>query len=100
MKPTTLRLDRLLANLGYGSRREVGQMIAAGLVAGDHGRLRDPGERVAITADLPQRLRLALELDAEPAVTLVGAEIIPRGNRVGEDEELGPFAALRVEPVY
>ena len=72
MKPTTLRLDRLLANLGYGSRREVGQMIAAGLVAGDHGRLRDPGERVAITADLPQRLRVnGAPLDPPPPLTLI-----------------------------
>ena len=39
-------LDRLLANLGYGSRREVGHMVAGGLVTLDGRRLRDPGERV------------------------------------------------------
>ena len=72
MKAPTLRLDRLLANLGYGSRREVGQMIAAGLVTGDHGRLRDPGERLAITADLPQRLRVnGAPLDPPPPLTLI-----------------------------
>jgi 16S rRNA pseudouridine516 synthase len=72
VKPATLRLDRLLANLGYGSRREVGQMIAAGLVTGDHGRLRDPGERLVITADLPQRLRVGgVPLDPPPPLTLI-----------------------------
>jgi len=72
VKPPTLRLDRLLANLGYGSRREVGHMIAAGLVEGDHGRLRDPGERLAITADLPRRLRVGgAPLDPPPPLTLI-----------------------------
>jgi hypothetical protein len=45
------------------------------------------------------RLRLALELDAHPAVTLVGAEIIPRRDGVGENEEGGLLAALLVEPL-
>jgi len=72
VKAPTMRLDRLLANLGYGSRREVGQMIAAGQVAGDAGRLRDPGERIAITADLPRRLRVnGAALDPPPPLTLV-----------------------------
>jgi 16S rRNA pseudouridine516 synthase len=72
VKTPTARLDRLLANLGYGSRREVGQMIAAGLVAGDGGRLRDPGERVALTADLPQRLRVGgAPVDPPPPLTLI-----------------------------
>jgi 16S rRNA pseudouridine516 synthase len=67
-----MRLDRLLANLGYGSRREVGQMIAAGLVAGEDGRLRDPGQRLAITGDLPQRLRVGgAPIDPPPPLTLV-----------------------------
>lgn len=72
MKAPTLRLDRLLANLGYGSRREVGQMIAAGMVTGDHGRLKDPGERLAITADLPERLRVGgAPVDPPPPLTLI-----------------------------
>ena len=32
---TAARLDRLLANLGYGSRREVSQLCASGLVVFD-----------------------------------------------------------------
>ena len=72
MKPPTMRLDRLLANLGYGSRREVGQMIAAGLVTGDEGRLRDPGERLSITADLRDRLSInGAPLDPPPPLTLI-----------------------------
>ena len=72
MKTPTMRLDRLLANLGYGSRREVGYMISNGLVTGDEGRLRDPGERIAITADLPKRLRVdGAPLDPPPPLTLV-----------------------------
>jgi 16S rRNA pseudouridine516 synthase len=72
VKPPTMRLDRLLANLGYGSRREVGHMIAAGLVAGDEGRLRDPGERIVITADLPRRLRVQDKpVDPPPPLTLI-----------------------------
>ena len=29
---THLRLDRLMANLGYGSRKEIAQLVKAGLV--------------------------------------------------------------------
>jgi len=42
----SVRLDRLLANLGYGSRREVQAMIAAGQVLMGGGTLRDPGAHV------------------------------------------------------
>lgn len=72
MKTPTMRLDRLLANLGYGSRREVGYLIANGQVAGDGGRFRDPGERLAITADLPDRLRVnGAPVDPPPPLTLI-----------------------------
>ena len=58
MKTPTMRLDRLLANLGYGSRREVGFMVAGGLVVRDGVRLRDPSERLPITADMPEHIRV------------------------------------------
>lgn len=71
-KIPTMRLDRLLANLGYGSRREVGYLIANGQVAGDSGRFREPGERIAITPDLPERLRVnGAPVDPPPPLTLV-----------------------------
>jgi 16S rRNA pseudouridine516 synthase len=67
-----MRLDRLLANLGYGSRREVGRMIAAGLVADGEGRLGDAGARIAITANLPDRLRVGGHpIDPPPPLTLI-----------------------------
>src|SRR5579863_4017377 len=42
----SVRLDRLLANLGYGSRREVQAMIAAGQVLMDGKALLDPAAHV------------------------------------------------------
>ena len=51
-----VRLDRLLANLGYGSRREVQALIARGSVMLDGARLRDPSAHVTTAADLPQRM--------------------------------------------
>ena len=51
-KPATARLDRLLANLGYGSRREVQGLIGAGLVVLDGETLRDAGRRLPVTPDL------------------------------------------------
>jgi 16S rRNA pseudouridine516 synthase len=72
MKTPTMRLDRLLANLGYGSRREVGHMVAGGLVVLDGKRLRDPGERLALGPDLPSRMRVgAAPIDPPPPLTLV-----------------------------
>jgi 16S rRNA pseudouridine516 synthase len=41
-----VRLDRLLANLGYGSRREVQAMIAFGAVSLEGEVLTDPGARL------------------------------------------------------
>jgi 16S rRNA pseudouridine516 synthase len=67
-----MRLDRLLANLGYGSRREVGHMVAGGLVVLDGKRLRDPGERLAVGPDLPEHLRVgAAPVDPPPPLTLI-----------------------------
>ncbi len=72
MKTPTMRLDRLLANLGYGSRREVAQMVAAGLVTGNAGRLRDAGERLAITPDLPHWLTIhGAPVGPPPPLTLI-----------------------------
>ncbi len=53
------RLDRLLANLGYGSRREVTALVARGQVALDGATLKDAGARIAVTADLPARMTIA-----------------------------------------
>jgi 16S rRNA pseudouridine516 synthase len=59
VKPLMARLDRLLANLGYGSRREVTALVAKGQVILDGKPLKDAGAKVAVTADLPERMTIA-----------------------------------------
>ena len=66
---TTLRLDRLLANLGYGARREVQQLIFAGRVKLDGQVVAQEDQRIALTPDLPQRLSVAgVRLDPPPGM--------------------------------
>lgn len=55
-RPPMARLDRLLANLGYGSRREVSDLVRRGQVALDGQVLKDAGARTPVTPDLPQRM--------------------------------------------
>ncbi len=52
------RLDRLLANLGYGSRKEVQALVATGKVALDDKVLKDAGARIAVDATLPERMTI------------------------------------------
>ena len=54
-KALMARLDRLLANLGYGSRKEVQALVAAGKVVLDGKPLKDAGLRIAVDAALPER---------------------------------------------
>ena len=69
---TQLRLDRLLANLGYGSRREVQGLVHAGLVVLDGETLEDADQRVAVTADLSERMTIrGRRLDPPPGVVLM-----------------------------
>ncbi|MFC4175601.1 pseudouridine synthase [Microvirga sp. GCM10011540] len=67
-----LRLDRLLANMGYGSRREVQQMARAGLVVLDGEIIEDAEQRIAVTPDLSGRMRIkGKPLDPPPGLTLM-----------------------------
>lgn len=52
------RLDRLLANLGYGSRKDVQALISSGKVVLDGKILKDVGTKVAVTPDLPERMTI------------------------------------------
>jgi 16S rRNA pseudouridine516 synthase len=52
------RLDRLLANLGYGSRKDVQALVAAGKVVLDGKALKDSGARIAVDATLPERMTI------------------------------------------
>jgi 16S rRNA pseudouridine516 synthase len=68
----TLRLDRLLANMGYGSRREVQQLARAGRVTLDGAVIEDADQRIAVTSDLQDRMRIGGKpLDPPPGLTLM-----------------------------
>ena len=67
-----LRLDRLLANLGYGSRREVQQLVAGGRVSLDGAPVREADRKIALTPDLPERLWvMGQRLDPPPGLVLM-----------------------------
>lgn len=57
-KALMARLDRLLANLGYGSRKEVQALVAGGKVTLDGAVLKDAGARIAVYATLPERMTI------------------------------------------
>ncbi len=66
------RLDRLLANLGYGSRREVTDLVSRRQVLRDGEVVRDAGVRIPITADLPTRISVSGQpLDPPAPLTLL-----------------------------
>ena len=68
----TLRLDRLLSNLGYGSRREVQQLVFAGLVKLDGAVLAEADQRLSITPELSGRMTVrGRALDPMPGMVLM-----------------------------
>jgi 16S rRNA pseudouridine516 synthase len=67
-----MRLDRLLANMGYGSRKEVRGLAQAGLIVLDGAPVTDADRRLAVTADLAQRMRVqGAPLDPPPTIALM-----------------------------
>jgi len=71
-KRPTVRLDRLLANLGYGSRREVQSLVASGLVTLDGETVAKADRHVPVTADLRDRMLVdGARLDPLPPLTLL-----------------------------
>ncbi len=71
-KAPTARLDRFLANLGYGSRREIEQMAKAGRITLDGAALVDASARVALTRDLPDRMQvMGKPVDPPPGMVLM-----------------------------
>ncbi|MGU3539363.1 pseudouridine synthase [Methylobacterium sp. A54F] len=71
-KGTSLRLDRLLANLGYGSRREVAALARNGRVVLDGAPLTDADRRIPVTPDLPERMRIDGDpVDPPPGLALL-----------------------------
>ena len=70
--PPTFRLDRLLANLGYGTRREAQQLVWLGLVTLDGVPVTDSEQRIAVTPDLSARMTVDDEpLDPPPGFALM-----------------------------
>ncbi len=67
-----MRLDRLLANLGYSSRREAQALIAAGQVTLDGRAMKDGSVHVSLEAGLSERMTVAgRPLDPPPPLTLI-----------------------------
>jgi 16S rRNA pseudouridine516 synthase len=64
----SVRLDRLLANLGYGSRREIQILARTGRIRLDGAVLRDVEQRVVADQDFAARLTV----DGEPLDPLPG----------------------------
>lgn len=63
----TLRLDRLLANLGYGSRKDIQTLVRFGGVVLDGAAVSDASLHISLSPDLSQRLRIAgAPLDPPP----------------------------------
>ncbi|RZJ42551.1 MAG: pseudouridine synthase [Brevundimonas sp.] len=52
----TVRLDKLLGSLGYGSRAQIGQLARLGAITLDGQDLTDASRRIAVTPDLPERM--------------------------------------------
>jgi 16S rRNA pseudouridine516 synthase len=68
----TFRLDRLLANMGYGSRREIQQLVRAGGVTLDGAPVADADMRLAASPDLRERMRVnGARLDPPPGMALM-----------------------------
>jgi 16S rRNA pseudouridine516 synthase len=69
---TKLRLDRLLANLGYGTRRTVQNLVNNKAVVLDGEVLTRAEQHIVLTPDLPSRLLVeGEELDPLPGLHLV-----------------------------
>jgi 16S rRNA pseudouridine516 synthase len=67
-----LRLDRLLANMGYGSRREVQGLVRAGRVTLDGAPVADAEMRLAVVPALAGRMRVnGAPLDPVPGMAVM-----------------------------
>ena len=68
----SVRLDRLLANMGYGSRREIAALAAAGQVVLDGQAIKKADTKVLVARDLPARMTVrGAPLDPPPGLALM-----------------------------
>lgn len=71
-KPVSMRVDRLLGSMGYGSRAEMARLAKAGGIVLDGAELTDVSRRIAVTPDLPSRLHVdGRPLDPPPGLVLM-----------------------------
>ena len=71
-KVPTSRVDKLLGSMGYGSRTEMARLGKAGGIVLDGVDLTDVSKRIAVTPDLPSRMRIDGEpLDPPPGLVLM-----------------------------
>lgn len=67
-----VRLDKLLANMGYGSRRDIQALARLGAVTLDGKALSKADERIKLSPDLPERMLVdGRPLDPLPGVALM-----------------------------
>jgi 16S rRNA pseudouridine516 synthase len=72
VKTPQARLDKLLAGLGYGSRREIQALARGGRIVLDGSDEVDGDQRIAVTPDLPERLRIdGQPVDPPPGLILM-----------------------------
>jgi 16S rRNA pseudouridine516 synthase len=69
-KEISLRLDKLLGSMGYGSRSEIARLAKSGGIALAGDRLLDAAQRIKVSADLPQRMTVMGE-KLDPLVGMV-----------------------------
>lgn len=67
-----VRIDRLLANLGYGSRREVQALVAQGDVILDGQVVIHADQKIKVAPDLPERMTISgRRVDPPPGLVLM-----------------------------
>lgn len=72
MKAPTARIDKLLGSMGYGSRSEMARLARAGGILLDGVEVTDVSRRIAVTADLPTRMRVdGRPLDPPPGLVVL-----------------------------
>ncbi len=72
MKTPTSRVDKLLGSMGYGSRNEMARLGKAGGIVLDGAELTDVSKRIAVTPDLPARMRIdGQPLDPTPGLVMM-----------------------------
>ena len=71
-KIPTSRIDKLLSNMGYGSRAEIGRLAQAGGIVLDGADVADVSKRIPVTPDLSARMQIdGAPLDPPPGLVVL-----------------------------